>query len=241
MIDKTRGIVLHQLKYTDSGIIVWIYTRKYGRNSFILKGARNKKQGKHNIFFQPLSVLDMVVYLKESREINSIKEFSAAYIPSDIYLNVKKSGVAIFLGEVLSAVLKEETPNEVLFDFIENGITYFDTNYEGYANFHISFLSGLLSYLGFEPTTGKNIADTYFDMLNGIFTASPPAHEYIADKEVSAILARFFTSSYEEANKIILNGAMRNIVLDNLIRYYSLHLPGLKNIKSLRVLKEVYG
>ncbi|MBN2632349.1 MAG: DNA repair protein RecO [Bacteroidales bacterium] len=241
MIDTTRGIVLHQLKYNDSGIIVWVYTRKQGRQSFIIKGARNRKQGKHNVFFQPLSVLEMVIYYRESREIHSIKEFSAAYIPSDIYLNVKKSGVAIFLGEMLSAVLKEETPNDVLFDFIENAITYFDKIQEEYANFHIAFLSGLISYLGFEPASGRHTANTYFDMMNGIFTSSPPAHGYYADKDISAILAGFFNSSYEESGKISLTGAVRNIVLDNLIRYYSLHLPGLKNIKSLKVLKEVYG
>jgi hypothetical protein len=34
---------------------------------------------------------------------------------------------------------------------------------------------------------------------------------------------------------------MRNDVLETLVRFYSLHLPGLKKIKSLDVLKEVFG
>jgi len=112
MIEKTRGIVLHQLKYTDSGIVAWLYTRNFGRQSFMIKGIRNKKAGKHNVFFQPMSVLDMVVYFKESRGIQTLKEFSVSYAPSDIYFNVRKSSVAIFLGEVLASVLREETPNE---------------------------------------------------------------------------------------------------------------------------------
>jgi len=42
-------------------------------------------------------------------------------------------------------------------------------------------------------------------------------------------------------NRIVLNGSLRNDVLDVLVRYYSLHLPGLKKVKSLDVLKEVFG
>ena len=50
MLEKTKGIVLQQIKYSDSGIVVWFYTQKFGRQSFILKGLRSKKSGKHNVF-----------------------------------------------------------------------------------------------------------------------------------------------------------------------------------------------
>lgn len=241
MIEKTKGIVLHQIRYSDSGNVVWIYTRKFGRQSFMIKGFRNKKAGKHNVFFQPLSILDMVVYHKESRNMQTLKEYSSSYAPQDICFNVRKSSVAIFLGEVLASVLKEETPNEELFDFIERAVVYFDCSREGYANFHISFLSGLSSFLGFEPqprTSGKN---RYFDMLNGNFVRLLPDHGNYASEDISEILAAFFASSYEDANRIVLTGALRNEVLDNLMRYFSIHLPGLKKIRSLDVLKEVFG
>ena len=64
-------------------------------------------------------------------------------------LILKKSCVAIFLGEVLTSVLKEESPHEEMFDYIEESIIYFDNCKEGYANFHIAFLAGLSSFLGF--------------------------------------------------------------------------------------------
>ncbi|MCX6334075.1 MAG: DNA repair protein RecO [Bacteroidia bacterium] len=241
MIEKTRGIVLHQIKYTDSGIVAWLYTRKFGRQSFMVKGIRNRKSGKHNVFFQPLFILDMVVYFKESRGMQTLKEFSVSYAPSDIYFNIKKSSVAIFLGEVLASVLKEEAPNEELFDFIERSVVYFDRSTEGYANFHIAFLAGLVSYLGFEPSPRSSGAGRYFDMLNGVFVSLPPDHGNYANEEISEILAAFFASSYENINRIVLTGSLRNEVLDSLVKYYSLHLPGLKKIMSLEVLKEVFG
>ena len=241
MIESTKGIVLHQLKYSDTGIVGQFYTRKFGRLSCLIRGMRNKKSGKHNVFFQPMSILDMVFYHKESREMQLMKEFSVSYSPSDIYSNVKKSSVAIFLGEVLTYVLREENANEDLFDFLEDSVIYFDSCNEGFANFHLAFMAGLSSYLGFEPGKGTTHNKTYFDLLNGIFTSYPPDHGNYADTGISNILASLFSSSYEKTRNIMLNGSLRNDVLETLVRYYSLHLPGLRKIKSLEVLKEVFS
>jgi len=241
MLDKTRGIVLHQIKYTDSGIVVQMYTRKFGRQSFLMKGMRNRKTGKHSIFFQPMFILDLELYYKPNREMQSIKEFSGYFTPFDIYGNIKKSSVAIFLGEVLTSILKEESAHEEMFDFIEESIIYFENCKEGYANFHIAFLAGLSSFLGFEPGPRLNNNDIFFDMLNGIFVPIPPVHGNYTNEEITNILADFFASSYDSASQISLTGKIRNDVLETLVRYYALHLPGLKRIKSLEILKEVFN
>ncbi|MGA2408166.1 MAG: DNA repair protein RecO [Bacteroidales bacterium] len=241
MLEKTRGIILHQIKYTDSGIVAQIYTRKFGRQSFIIKGMRRRKEGKHNILFQPMFILDLEMYYKTSREMHILKEFSVSFTPYDIYSNIKKSSVAIFLGEVLTSVLKEESPHDEMFDYIEDSIKYFERCKEGFANFHIAFLAGLSSFLGFEPGPRLNKDDAFFDMMNGIFVPIPPVHGNYANEEITNILADFFVASYDNISKISLTGNLRNDVLETLVRFYSLHLPGLKKIKSLEVLKEVFS
>lgn len=241
MLEKTKAIVLHQIKYTDSSIIVQLYTKKYGRQAIMVKGLRNRKNGKHINQFQPMFILDLDLYYKASREMQMVREFSVSYTPFDINSNIRKSCVAIFLGEVLTSVLREESPHEDLFNFIEESIIYFDTCTEGYANFHISFLAGLSSFLGFEPSPRTNVDDVFFDMSNGLFVPIPPVHGNYAKEEVSGILASFFASSYNNGNSISLNGSLRNDVLDTLMKYYSIHLPGLRKIKSLEVLKEVFS
>jgi DNA repair protein RecO (recombination protein O) len=240
MLEKTKGIVLHQIKYTDSGIVAQIYTRKFGRQSFLIKGLRNRKTGKHNILFQPLFILDIELNYKSAREMQNLKEFSVSFTPYDIYSNIKKSCVAIFLGEVLTSVLKEESPHNELFDYIEESIVYFNNCKVGYANFHIAFLAGLSSFLGFEPGPRLEKDDLFFDMLNGIFVPVPPVHGNYSNEEITNILADFFVASYDSVNNISLTGKMRNDILETLIRFYSLHLPGLKKIKSLDILKEVF-
>ena len=58
---------------------------------------------------------------------------------------------------------------------------------------------------------------------------------------MSAVLSDFFIASYDTAVKIPLNGKLRNEVLETIVRYYSIHLPGLRKINSLEVLKEVFS
>jgi DNA repair protein RecO (recombination protein O) len=77
-------------------------------------------------------------------------------------------------------------------------------------------------------------------MVNGTFVALPPSHGIYADMEISAILAEFFRSSWDEMNRIPLSGQMRNKVLAELLRYYSVHMPSLKKINSMEILREVF-
>jgi len=241
MLEKTRGIVLNQIKYTDSGIVARLYTREFGRLSLMVKGLRNRKSGKHNILFQPLFILDLELYYKESREMQTIKEFSVAFTPYDIYTDIRKSAVAIFLGEVLTSALKEESPNEELYYFVEDSIRFFETSREGFANFHLAFLAGLSSFLGFEPGQRADLNDIFFDMKNGSFVSLPPVHGNYSNPENSSILADLFGSSYDNVRNIPLSGIQRNEILDDLLEYFYIHLPGLNRIKSLEVLKEVFS
>ena len=241
MVEKSGAIVLHLIKYTDSGIIVQVYTKKFGRQSMLVRGLRKKKSARQNVFFQPLTVLDLVFYYRASDTMKTVKEFSVSYAPNDIYNNVIKSSIALFLGEVLTTLLREESSNEGLFDYIRDSIVYLDSRKDGYSNFHIAFLIGLSSFLGVEPGKRSNNENNIFDMVNGAFVPVPPSHGVYADMEISGILAQFFNSSWDDMNKISLSGSKRNDVLLTILKYYSVHLPSLRKINSLEILKEVFG
>ena len=241
MLENTTGIILHQIKYTDSGNIAQIFTKKFGRQSFLIRGIRNKRQGKQNVHLQPLSIIDIVLYYKESRGMQTLKEYSVSFLPADIYNNIVKTSMALFLGEVLTTVLREESPQEDLFEFIRDSVIYLDRLDEGYSNFHIAFLCGLSSFLGIEPGRKPEDESCFFDLTNGSFLQVRPSHGNYADTEMAGILSGFFNSSWDNMNKITLSGSMRNEVLSVLLKYYSTHLPALKKINSLDVLKEVFG
>jgi DNA repair protein RecO (recombination protein O) len=141
---------------------------------------------------------------------------------------------------MLYSTLKEESPQPDLFDFIEDSIIFFDKCTSGVANFHISFLTGLTRFLGFEPGPRLDTENTFFDMINGGFVPVPPLHGKYCNPEISSILADFLKVPYEKLDSIILSGQKRNEVLESILNYYSIHLPGLKSINSLSILKEVF-
>jgi DNA repair protein RecO (recombination protein O) len=240
MLYKTKGIILHQIKYTDSGVIVQVYTRDLGRVSIMIKGMRSRNSGKHNVLFQPMFILDLIFYYRELRGVQMLKEFTVSYSPAEIYGDVRKSCIAVFLAEILTSVLKEESPNLELFGYIEDSIRYLDKCDSGFANFHIAFLIGLSSFLGFEPGIRDDPGKKYFDLANGTFVSFPPLNSAYADPQVSDILAEFFKLSFEQMGSIPLTGSLRNEVLETIIRYFSIHLPGLKKINSLDILKEIF-
>lgn len=239
LLEKTRAIVLHQIKYSDSAIIVHLFTRKFGRLPVMIRGVRNKKSGRHAVMFQPMYILDLELYYKTSREIQLLKEFSMPFPPAGVSSDIKKSVSAMFLGEVLSLIIREESPNELMFDFIENSVRWFN-ECENCLNFHISFLAGLSSYLGFEPAKRRDPDQVYFNLRNGNFMRVPPPHSDFAPESVSSFLYLFFGLSYSEAGKITLSGKQRNEILETMVKYYSHHLS-LRRINSLDVLREVFG
>jgi DNA repair protein RecO (recombination protein O) len=146
----------------------------------------------------------------------------------------------MFISEVMTSVLREEGQQDELFNFIRDAIVYLDKREGSFSNFHIAFLAALCSFLGFEPGRRTESENKIFDMVNGTFVSLPPAHGQYANIEISGILARFFSSSWDEMNKITLSGQLRNEVVTELLRYYSVHMPSLKKINSLTILKEVF-
>ena len=101
MLEQTRGIFLRSVKYSETSIIAVIYTEAYGRQSFIVNGARNKKSIAKAVAFQPLYLLDLEIYYHAGREIHRLKDVRIGNPFSSIPFNIRKSSEVIFLAEVL--------------------------------------------------------------------------------------------------------------------------------------------
>jgi len=64
MLHHTEGIVLGSLKYKESSLIVKIFTNAFGMQSYVVNGVRSSKSQGKTALYQPLTLLDMVVYHK---------------------------------------------------------------------------------------------------------------------------------------------------------------------------------
>lgn len=240
MIQKTRGIVLHHIKYSETSVIATIYTEKFGRQSFLIKGVRSKKATVKANILQPLFLLDLEVYYKSSRDLQSVKEVRNAFVFSTIPYDLRKSSVALFIAEILYKTIREQEANYELFEYLFHTIQMLDLKQDGISNFHLYFLIQLTKYLGFFPANSCSEINSYFDLQNGSFVAIKPMHNLYLKPELSEILSNILPFSENQHAELVINYIQRTNLLEKIIDYYCLHNEGLTNVKSLAVLKEVF-
>ncbi len=235
MLSKTRGIVLHHIKYSETSIIAYIYTEQHGRQNYLIPGARKKNAKIRANLFQPLSILDLEAYYKPTGNLQKIKEAGHSTIFESIPVDHVKRTMALFMAEILYRSLKEEEGNPVLFDFLQQFIVFLDQAKKQYHHLHIFFLIELSRYLGFYPSNNYSGGTPYFDLANGEFKNQKPVHNHYLVQPLTGTLHEFMHSAGNH-----VQARDKFSFLEKLIDYYKLHLEGMGDIKSLMVLKDVF-
>jgi DNA repair protein RecO (recombination protein O) len=216
MLHKTRGIVLHTIKYSETSIIASIYTRDFGRQSYIVNGVRKKKSRLHINNFQPLTLLHLEVDHKENRELQRIRELHISQPFHHIQLSITKNTIALFIGEVLYRCLRDVEENHSLFDYVESAIQILDLCENGCVNFHLVFLMQFTRFLGIFPQ--NNLELDFYQPAN----AKLKLHHLI-------------NYSLNDLAKLELSNKNRNDFVAAMVDYYYYHLEGMGKISSLEV------
>lgn len=150
MLSKTTAIVLHALPYGESSLIVRLYTRQYGAISIMVKGIRSSKGRQRMAWFQPLHLIEIELYHKKRVDaLHLVKETRCPEPFSHIPFHPVKSALAIFLGHFLQDSLKEDGPQEALFDFVYHSVLALDHLEEGLGNFHLQFILRYFEFQGY--------------------------------------------------------------------------------------------
>ena len=241
MLVATEGIVLHYVKYGENSVIINMYTRDFGRQAYMLNISRGKKAKNKAGILQPLFFVDLVAYQKDTREVQRIKEIKNQPVYQNIPFDIVKSTQAIFLAEMLSKTLREQESVPEMFNYIQNSLLFFDLAEEGVANFHLWFLFRLTEYLGFLPDTKKVGFGGWFDMRKGAVVPFEPPHPFFMHKEATDVLSSLATSKIQDLAQHKIPKHLRTYLTSKLVEYYQLHFEFLGEIKSLKVLQEVFS
>lgn len=241
MLYQTKGIVLNRVQYGETSLIVHLYTEKFGRQSYIVKGGHSKKSKSKSNLFRPFFLLDMEVYHREGKNIQSLKEARLAETFNSLIFDVYKSSIALFLSEVLSKVLREEEANQELFVFLYNSIRYLDLTGESVELFHFYFLTKLTRFLGFYPQMNWTELNSCFDMDNGRFVSEINSHAHCLKKEESKVLFDLFNTSIDKLNDLKVSYNTSRILLRGILNFYALQSQGLSSLKSLSVIEELFN
>jgi DNA repair protein RecO (recombination protein O) len=221
MIVKTQGIVLGSLKYGETSLIVRMYTRDFGYQSFILNSVRGPKARNSPGHFLPFSVLDIVHYMKPGQDLHRLSEQRTVIGWHDEELT--RQSVLIFLSEILNKILRNDhSENRPLFDYMANALAWFKIH-PHCPDFHVHFLLKLTSYVGFSIRSYAELA-----LIPGRIN-SPGLNQYID---------QLLDLDFQDSS--LANGSIRAAALDLIIGYMQHHFPDFGQVRSMKVLQQIF-
>ena len=169
MLLKTKGIILHTIKYADKKVICKIYTRDFGVQAYMVNVGNSARSKIKPAILLPLTQLELEVFSKQNKDLGRINEVSCFYQYSDLPFNIQKSTIAAFINEILYRSIHEEEANSELFDFIVHSFQWMDMSTLPMYNFHLFFLAALSKHLGFYPQNNYSTSEKIFDLQEGVF------------------------------------------------------------------------
>jgi DNA repair protein RecO (recombination protein O) len=242
MLLNTKGIVLRSVKYGDTSLITTLFTASSGIRSYLVQGVRGagKKQNKA-AFFQPGLLLELVVYHQPLKNLQRIREFSAAYIYDGLTENVIKNSIVIFSVELLLRLLPDEAHIPALFTFTYDYFIALDKMETGkVANFPLFFILQCSRYLGYEITGDYSEESNHLNLQEGGFTSHPPESIPFTNDEDARLLNRLLmVNDFEGLEQIEMNADMRLRLIDWYIAFLQFHTKHMGNIRSLSILRAI--
>lgn len=231
---------MNHIKYGDTSIIARFYTREAGLKSFMVKGVHRAGAKFKTALFQPLMLLDIVMETPPRGSLSYVKDAVVVGDAHRISNDIRKTTLAIFVSEVISKSIHEEEANAQVFDFLENTINDLTRINDSLSSFHIRFLFGFSTLLGFKPMNNYCETHTVFDLLEGKFHDFFPNHQWYLAGQESELFSQMAEATEKGWDYPATNPSERMRLLNSLLEYYKLHLTGMGEIKSFEVLQEVF-
>lgn len=242
-LHTTKAIILRTVKYGETSLVVSAYTELFGIQSYLVNGVRTsskKGAGKANLF-QPGSILELIVYHNELKNLQRIKEFKWSYLYQQVLSDVIKNSIVLFMVELIQKCIKQPETNADLFNFIEESLIQADkSNQQVTANFPLYFAIHLAAFFGFQLQDNYSAVNNVLDLQEGFFVTEKPIHPYFIEGRLSEVMGELLkVMQPNELEQLLLNHEIRRSLLNNLQLFYALHIQEFGQLKSLIVLQEV--
>ncbi len=237
MLLKTRALILRNVKYGETSLIVDAYTLEKGRQSFVVNGVRSPKAKIKQSTLGVTSLLDIVMYFREDKDVQRLKEAKPSFVYTGIPFDVFKGTVGLFMAELVSKTVKESEQNEELFLFLEDAFQSLDRA-DKIGLFPLVFTVQLMPFLGFSPGNSYSKENSFFDMREGLFVSREPHTLYMPPACAAAFDA---VRQSGEPHSLEIPKKIRKRTLDFLLEYYRYHVEGFKEMNSHVIMGAVLG
>jgi len=241
MLVKTRGIVLHSVRYGDTSLIVEMFTEMQGCMSFMVHIPKSRTSKIKKQMFQPMTILDMECDVRQSSRLHHLCEVRLAVPYINLPFDAYKLSMSFFVAEFLHCTLRNEQQNLPLFQYLVSSFCWLDVCLDLYSNFHLVFLMRLSRFLGFYPNLEGYINGDYFDLRGSCFIGARPFHSDFLEPEEASRIHIIMRMNYETMHLYTMSREERNRCIEVMMSYYRLHIPDFPEMKSLPVLRELFG
>lgn len=233
--------MLRTKKYSETSIIADVFTEAKGLRSYIVSGVRSRNAKVSAGLLQIMSVVDLVAYHRDDRDLTRLKEIKPFHVFQSIPFDVRRSAVGMLMTEVARKTINGQEENPELFNFLLGHFIYLDETTEAIANLHLHFLLNLTAHLGFMPSDVFSEETPYFDLKEGGFVSVSPTHRHWMGSELSQVFSQLLHLPKEKAHEIKMNREQRRTLLRHILEYYQLHIENFPTINSHEILEEVMG
>ena len=235
MMVSTAGIVLHATKYSDTSLIVKLFTRERGLQSFIVKGAFSKKSRFRASLFSPLAMLHITYDDHRSDRLMFLRDVQRLTPAPELMFDPARSAILLFYNELLYKLLFDTGEDKVLFDFLEEEIMRIFEADTDLVELPLRFLLRLSIVLGFFPENNYTEQNCYFSLYDSRFQSYFVDENNQLPQPESQYLSQLLR---QERNSSALRHT-RNNLLHYLIKYYKIHNEQLREIDSVGILSSI--
>ncbi len=240
MVIKTKAIVLHAFKFGENKMMIDLLTEQQGRVTFAARISNSPRAKVKKQYFQPFAVLDVEYDYRQKATIQTFIHVGIAYPLGSIPFDSYKLSISFFLAELTAYATRDEQTNAPLFNYIVSSIEWLDSCGTTFSNFHLVYIVHLLRFLGFYPNLEAYAEGCYFDMRSGCYSCTMPTHrDFLAPSDAN-LVATFSRMDYANMHLFKMSHADRNRFCEIVLTYYRLHIPKFPELKSLKVLRELY-
>jgi len=232
---KTKGIVIGHTKHTDSMLILHAFTEELGWISFFHRvGGKDKSRA----LFQAMTVLDLDFEFKENKDLQQGIKLSLNTAFPNIYNDVTRMAVAMFMAEVLRKSLHKHYVNQQLFHSCVETLDALNRN-KDFSILPISFMLELVKAMGFEIILPEIAGQYRFDPEEGCFTTAQSKTLAQLDTASSQSLIELIESPDTANYQKSVPASHRKSILRVLLVFLKSHLGIQQEIKSHEVLEVV--
>lgn len=231
---QDRGIVLSRSAYSETSLIVTLFTETYGVQTFLFQGAKKKK----GLVLFPLATVDITFYRRSDSQLGKITEIVLAESLNELPFDPVKSSMCFFIVELLQKTQQQGNKETALFYFVWKEAVWLNHTSE-LTNYPLWFLGAYTRFCGITPAV-EQVKPSVFDIKEGKLTTIRPNHlSYIEDQTI-----HWFEPLLQDEKIIFLSLSIpkndRSVLLTHWLTYYAAHLNGMRSLKSIEIIRTIF-